>query len=87
MSDDPAGYVALVLLGFAAIVIITLMFYFFANRDKPVVRKASYVFLELMLLGTLLFAVSVILGLFTPTPITCNLSAWLFVIGAFLVFG
>ena len=87
MPQDAAGYVALAILGLAALTILFLMLFFFTKRDKPVVRKSSYVFLELMLLGTLLIAAAVIIDLFKTTSATCIISAWLFIIGGFLLFG
>lgn len=76
----------LVLICVAIGLVALLMLFFFLKRNHPVVIKASYLFLQIMLFGLLLFGIGIAVGLYNGTA-TCEILIWFAQIGLGLVFG
>ena len=66
---------------------LAFMGYFYHNRKTKVIRKASPMFCQLMLIGILVNYVSMFLWDLPVNPFTCLLKVWLPCLGYALVMG
>jgi hypothetical protein len=83
----PIGKVSLVFIILAMVFIVVLAIYFAINYRNIVVRRASPVFLELILLGLLLCSLSLLFWSINQSTATCILKIWLLAIGFGLIMG
>lgn len=87
LTNESGAYVLLTLLGITIAVTIALGIYFFYHRESPVVKKASYVFLQLIMLGIVLSSISAILSLLEDSVTSCILEAMFAAMGFSLIIG
>jgi hypothetical protein len=59
--------------------------FFGIMREKPVIKRASPVFCQLMLLGLIMVWISLILWTGSQTTLTCNIKLWFFLVGYAIV--
>jgi hypothetical protein len=83
--SEPIAIFVVLMSSLNIIVAIGVAILFSVMKEKPVIKRASPVFCQLILLGLIMIWISLILWTGYPTTATCNIKLWFFLVGYALI--